>query len=405
MKYQKLLTYISILAIIAGSSWFVYQRYVKKPAPQLYKTEKPQHRNISQIIAASGILEIKDMVKIGSIVSGTIKELYVKEDQQVKKGELLAEIDPGTGDTDFQDAYLHVVRTEAELEYQEKNYLRKKELFQAGQLAKDTFEMLERDYQTKKADLKSAKTKLEKERLSLKNRKILAAGDGFVTAVNVYKGSGVTGTSFSSAPLFEIAPDITEMEAKLDIDESDIGSIKPGQMVTMAVTTYPDLEIKTAIKTVGFSPKSNKDGGSSGNLFYKATIDINNHDRLFRPGMTLNAKIKASKTKNALCLKGICFQTNPKVLKSIAKKLKYEFKPLEKKERKEFKKTHANKRVKFIWTVANKTFTEKGILLGITDDNYFEVKEGLHENDQVITDIAEKDDMEKLYKSWYKGSL
>lgn len=400
MKYKKLWTYFVVLAIITGSGYVIYQRYVKKPAPQLYKTEKPQCRSISQIIIASGILEIKDLVKIGSVVSGTIKELYVKEDQQVQKGELLAEIDPGTGETDFQDAYLRVMRLQAELEYQEKNYLRKKELFETGQLAKDTFEMLERDYETKKIDLKSAKTKLEKERLSLQNRKILAAGNGFVTAVNVYKGSGVTGTDFSSAPLFEIAPDITEMEAKLDIDESDIGSVKPGQIVTMAVNTYPDLEIKTTIKTVGFSPKTNKDS-----LFYKATIDISNHNRLFRPGMTLNAKIKASKIKKALCIKGICFQTNPKVLKTIAKQLNYEFKPLDKKSRKEFKKTYPNKRVKFIWTVANKTFIEKGILLGITDDNYFEIKEGLSEHEEVITDIAEKDDMEKLYKKWFKGTL
>jgi len=402
MILKKIINILAPFILIIGIGIFVKQKWFTKPPPKLFTTEKPQKKTIYQIISALGILEIKDLMKIGSVVSGTIKELYVKENQEVRQGQLLAEIDTGTGETDFERAYHAYNKDKIEFEYQQHNFDRQKVLYKAGQLSRDEFEKLQLNLASKKIDVCISKAALEKERLSLSNRKLLAVGDGFITSVNIYKGISVTGAEFSDRPLIEIAPDITEMEIKLDIDESDIGLVKAGQKVRLTINTFPDLVIRAKINTVNFSPKKSNNGSA---LFYKASIDIANKEKKLRPGMTLNAKISIAKAKNVVCIRGLSFQINPKTINLIAKSLHYEVTSITAKKKRTYKKAHPNKRIKFIWVHHNKTFTEKPITLGITDDNFFEIQQGLNPDENIIVDVVEKDEMEKMYKRWFSGPL
>ncbi len=402
MNIKKLFLYTLTLLALGAGSIAVYHKFFKKAPPPLYQTIKPKKKTISQDISSSGALTIKDPIVIGSLVSGTVKKLYVKENQHVKKGQLLTYIDPGTGDTDYQRALFRYQKWQKDVEYKQANFDRQKVLYQAGQLAKDEIERLEKELVITKLELKQANALLEKEKFNLENRKIVAVQAGFLTAVNITEGSGVSGAdvSTSSAKIFEIAPNICHMEAKLDIDESDIGQLKPGQSVSFTVNTYPDQTLYTKIRDIGFSPKT-----SNGVSFYKATVDINNEKELYRPGMAINAKIKIAKAKNALCVKNLVFQINPKALKKIAQALKFEYTPLSHDFKKQFKKNNAGKRVKFVWLASNKSFNQIPVILGITDGKYFEITSGLKENAEIISDIAEDDVMEKIYKKWFKGPL
>ena len=93
-----------------------------------------------------------------------------------------------------------------------------KQLYDANQISKNSFEEITKTYNKADLNFKTSKIKLEKQRLNLINRQIIAVSDGLVTLVDISKGEGVTGGDYSSKPLFEIAPDITSMEAKLKID-------------------------------------------------------------------------------------------------------------------------------------------------------------------------------------------
>jgi HlyD family secretion protein len=401
LKLKRGIIFIGIIFILV-IVYIIYQRFFKQPPPSLFKTELSKKRNISHKVIASGILEIKNLIKIGSIVSGITKEVYVKENQFVKKGQILAEIDPGTKDTDFQITNQENIRAQENYNYKKNNFKRQKKLFEAGQLSKDFFEKLIKNFKVAEQDLHISKSKLEREKLLLDARKIIALEQGFISYVKITKGSGVSGSSVagSTESIFEIAPDISKMEAKLDIDESDVGVIKADQKVEFTVNTYQDIVMDSKIKEVDFSPKTKGDTS-----FYKAAMDIDNKEKLFRPGMALNAKINIAYAENVFAIKGIIFQINPKSIKAVAKQLNYLYQPLEKQAKKKFKEENSKQRVKFIWIAQEKSFIEKPIILGITDNNYFEVKSGLADSDQVIIDVVEEDEMQKLYKKAFAGSL
>lgn len=403
MKIHKLLFPLIIIIMGSGITILLYQKY-KTPMPTLFKTEHPQRKTITQTVAASGILEIKNMMKIGSVISGIATKIYVEENEFVKKEQLLTYIDPGTGETDYQIALLNVQKSQQEFDYKKNNFERQKQLYEAKQLAKDAFQNIEKEYIKTELDLKIAKETLQKEELNLNNRKIKAIGDGYITTINVSQGMSVSGANVSAvqASLFEIAPDITQMEAKLDIDESDIGLIKPGQEIKITVNTYPDMHLLASIATVGFAPKSAQEG--NGSKFYKATADINNKEKLLRPGMLLNAKINIAKAKKVLCVQGIVFNLNYKALALIAKKLGYSYKALPENFRYNLRQQR-EKRIKFLWVFENKSFIQKAVSIGTTDDNLFEIKAGITEKDTIVTDIIEEDKMEEMYKKWFGGAL
>ena len=207
-------------------------------------------------------------------------------------------------------------------------------------------------------------------------------------------------TDLDATVLFIIAKDIKKMEAKLDIDENDIGQMQKGQKVNFYVGTYPDQKFKGIISSVSFSPQLKNNV-----ISYKAVVDINNDDYLLRPGMTINAKIKVAKQKNCLSINGQAFQIDLESLEEIAKKINFQIEPIKKSMKKSYFDNKKNDITKFIWLVDNKKFIEKPIKIGLTDDNFFQIKDGINESDKIIIDIEEHDEMENLYNKIFKGSL
>ncbi len=400
MKIKKIITLFSVLIVIVYLTHLAYKKFFIPEKKELYKTEFPQKRNIYQVIYATGKLEIKDNIKIGSLVAGTIKKIFVKENEKVKKGQLLATIDNGKEDTQVRKKEGELKKAKLELEYQNKYYNRQKQLFSQNQISKDFFEQIKRDLEKFKADVKIKKAELEVEQIEFKNTRALAPDDGIIISVGITKGMKIT-TDLDATVLFEIAKDVTKMEAKLDIDESDIGQIIKGQKVKFTVGTYLDKVFKGLITDVSYSPQF-----KNGILSYKATVHIDNKDQMLRPGMTINAKINVAKCIDCLAITSQAFQINSKILKKIAKKLKFNFIPIQKNRKKELQKNNkGHYSIKYVWVVQGQSFVEKAIKVNITDDNYFEIKTGMTGNDKVIVDVIEEDEMESLYRKMFKGAL
>lgn len=400
MKSKNIIAIISVAIISIYSTYILYKKLIYQPPRNLFQTETPKKRNIYQQINATGTLEIKDHLKIGSLVAGTIKNIYVKENERVKKDQLLAEIDIGKRNTDVKKAKGELEKTNTELQYQENYFNRQKELYQSNQISKDFFEKVTRDYNALKATKTIKQADLEQKEIEFNNSKIKSPDDGIIVSVGISKGEGVT-TDLNATVLFIIAGDITKMEASLDIDESDIGNVKKGQKVEFTVGTYLDRSFKGVITKVSYSPKL-----KNNILSYKATVDVENVDLALRPGMTLNAKIKVAKCINCLSISSQAFQINSKLLEKIAKKLNYGFQPLEKRRKKSLEKSNnLHYSIKYVWILENKSFVEKAIKINITDDNYFELKLGISESDYVVIDIEEPDEMENLYKKFFKGAF
>lgn len=400
MNIKKLMVALTIILILFFGTKTIYIKFFK-PEPQLpYKTILIKKRDIYQTIDATGTLEIKDSMKIGSLIGGTLKKMYVKVNDKVKKGQLLALIDNGKGDTDVLRAQGELKNIQAQLNYQENYYLRQRELFNANQISKDFFEQVIRNVEQLKGNLITARATLRKAQIDFDNTKILAPDDGMIIAIGISEGERVT-TDLDATILFKIAKDLTKMEAILNIDESDIGQIAENQKVQFNVSTYPDKEFKGSITDVSYTPIN-----LHGILNYKASVDVDNKNMMLRPGMTINAEIKVAKSKNTIAIPTQAFQISSKLIKATAKQLKYKIEPVCKKIIKTLA-AECNKKeaVKMVWTISGNKFIEKPIIIGITDDNFYEVKKGIKENEEIIVDVEESDKLKKIYAKIFKSAV
>lgn len=395
-KKRKTLSLLLSIIVIFFVSTILYKNFLNTPAKQLYKTAKPEQRTIDKIIDASGSIKIESRIKIGSHVSGIIKKLYIDENHEVKKGQILAEIDTGKGETELKETKALLQKAFADYIYQKKYYQREKELYKSNQLSKNEFESFTKVYLQSKASYEYAKAHFQKIKLEYNNAKIHATANGIVTHVDVAEGERIA-TDLKATTLFEIAKDITKMEASLEIDECDIGYVTIGQNVEFTVDSFPYKTFKTKIFEIGYSAKS-----KNNNLHYKATVKVDNSEKLLRPGMTLNARIFIAKAENVLAITSQAFMISPEILKEIAKDINYEFEPLDEKD-KQIKDVSGEMQAKTIWAVKDKSFVEKLVIINLTDDIYFEVISGLNKNDNVIIDIEESDELEEKLKKAFSN--
>ncbi|MBU1008284.1 efflux RND transporter periplasmic adaptor subunit [Candidatus Dependentiae bacterium] len=395
MKLKSLIVLLLTIVGISGAMFMAYKKVFHKQKKLPYTIQKPERRTIKKIIDTTGRLGVAEKVKIGSLVTGIIKGLYVEENDYVKKGQLLAEIDTGKDDTEVRSNQGLLDRAVAQYMYQKAYFARQKKLYQANQLAQDEFEQIERDYLTSKANLKIARAQLDKAKQEYENTKIFAKQDGIVIKVGVSRGERVT-TDLDATVLFEIAKDVTKMEAKLEIDESNIGHVKVGQPIKFTIDSFPHKKFKTEVKQVSYSPKR-----KNGLFFYKATATVDNSEKLLRPGLSIDANIYVAKAQKALALTSHAFMISSRVLREIAKDFGYSFNPIDKQSFKKIKK-ETSQPVQTVWIVQRNgsvnAFVEKIVTTNITDDIYFEVTSGLSQEDEVIIDIEESGYLEEIYK-------
>jgi len=388
---------ISVLALlVGGGTWGVYKAFFAPKKPQLFKASEPEKRFIIQTVKATGSIEPENVMKIGSIVTGIIYKLYVEENDLVKKGQLLAEIDDGKGDTLVRSARGELELAQAKLVYAESYLQRQKILFEAGHISKDLYEQISRDYQVAQATVTTKKADYDQALFLFNSKKITAPDDGLVIAQNSSEGETVAVTSPATI-IYTIAKDIRKMEVNLEIDESTVGDLKEGMIANLVFEAYPHRTFKGNIYNINNSPTKK---GSAVN--YSASISIDNSHRLFRPGMSVDATITIAEKENVIALPSNLFRVSNGSLEKIAHVVGYEYKPLSKQERiKALETDH----MKTIWIVRDKAFIEQPITIGINDNSYYEVVSGIQEDDLILTDLAEPDTMKEFFQKFFGKGL
>jgi len=396
MKIKTLLAWILIFLFIGGTLYLTKRTLFKPKKITWYTLAKPKYRNILQVIRATGELEAEDTLKIGSIVPGVIEKMLKEENDQVKKGDLIATIDDGIGDTDVRETAGLLEQAKAQLEYITSFYQRQKSLYEAEQLSQDGFEKITRDYKEILAQVQQRQAQHDKAKMIFNNKKIRAPENGIILDKVSTEGETVTLASPATI-IYTIAKDIKKMKVKLEIDENAIGNLKVDQKVYLTFDTYPHKRFIGHIKKISNAPIIKKNAVS-----YEATFILDNSEHLLRPGMSLNARILVGEKENVLSVPGYAFSINPQILAFIAKKHGFTIEPVDRKTREELlEKGNFNT----LWIKKDKKLIEKGVELGINNNAFFEIVSGLSENDNVIIDIHEPDSMEQLYSKMFGKGL
>lgn len=398
MRMQSFVTATMTILIVAGIIWGGYNVLFKAAPQTLFKTQKPERRDIHKVVHAEGALEAQRTSKLGPLINATVKKIYVKEGEQVAKGTLLADLENDTGgDCAVRQAKALLEQAQAMYTYTAAVYERRYSLYEAGELSKEAYQKDLKDYKHTKAEVARLQAAYEKELFLLEQTHIRAPHDGTVIAVNVKEGETVSPSASPAIVLFELAQDLTTMKATLYINESNIGDIKIGMTAEISVDTYPNQPPWTGtIESIGMSKASNPSFQTQqGQVTYKTEIFIDNREGLLRQDMSVHAKATIAHAKQVLTVPGFVFQLNSKVVEAIAKAAHHSFNPLDPAKKAELLKTKG----KTLWVVANKMITEKAVDVGITDNAYFQILSGIQETDEIMTDdMTVSEELKKIAK-------
>ncbi len=273
-----------------------------------FRAEMLTRGDIQQVVTATGTVNAVTTVQVGTQVSGTIKKLYVDFNSRVKKGQIIAQIDPDTFEAQVQQAEANLLAAQANLDKAntalidaKRTYDRNKELLSKNLIAQGDLDTAETNFLTDKAQLGAAKAAVEQAKASLdydktnlEYTKIVSPVDGVVISRNVDVGQTVA-ASFQTPTLFTIAEDLTKMQIDTNVAESDIGSVTVGQDVEFTVDAYPDVTFPGKVWQIRQAPISVQNV-----VTYDVVIQVHNRDLKLMPGMTANTTIIVATRQNAL---------------------------------------------------------------------------------------------------------
>lgn len=258
-----------------------------------YETSPAVRGNIIQRVTASGTLSAVVSVDVGSQVSGKISALYVDFNSPVKKGQLVAEIDPTVYQAVMQQAQGDLASARADVTLKGQNLERKKILVPLKAASQLDLDQATAELAQAQATITIKQAALESAQANLGYCKINAPVDGIVISRDVDLGQTIT-AGFTTPVLFTIAQDITKMNIKADVSEADIGQVKDGQPVDFTVDAFPDDVFKGTVTQVRKSPTTTQNV-----VTYQVIISVDNPEQKLFPGMTADVSILAAENDKA----------------------------------------------------------------------------------------------------------
>ena len=314
---------IGVLLIVAAIGAGVGAYYFKRNGTEIQVNTAPISRgDIVDTVGATGTLQAVTTVQVGSQVSGNISWLGADFNSIVKKGQVIAKLDPSLFEAQLQQttanlnqaranlakAQSDLERTKVQLTDAQQKYTRAKELaaksllpqsdLDAAKIAVDTAQAMLASQQASvtqaQAAVSQAQASVNQSQVNLDHTIIVAPIDGIVTQRNVDVGQTVA-ASMQAPTLFIIAADLTKMQVNANIDESDVGRIRPAQHVTFRVDAYPTETFEGTVAQVRLQPVVVQNVTT-----YGTVIDVPNPQLKLKPGMTANVKVEIAKRSDVL---------------------------------------------------------------------------------------------------------
>jgi HlyD family secretion protein len=306
-KKNKLKNWLMITAIaaIAGFGlWYFLLRPEASPVAFI-RFAIADKGDITKSVTATGTLQATTTVQVGSQVSGTIKALHADFNTRVKKGDLVAELDPTFYEAAVKQAEANYARAKADLDIAIKNDARNKVLFSQNLIAKSDNDVTETALADAKATLQQLQASLDQANVNLSYTKIHAPISGIVTQRSVDVGQTVA-ASLSAPVLFIIAEDLAEMEVDAAVDEADVGQVKQGEDVTFTVDAFPGEKFHGIVKMVRLNPVV-----TSNVVTYTVVITAPNKEEKLFPGMTATVTIVNSAVQDVVRIPAAAIRFTP----------------------------------------------------------------------------------------------
>jgi HlyD family secretion protein len=303
MNRKPLVLAATALAVVALGFW-AYRKAAGNDEP-LYRFATVERGNLEAAVSATGTLSAVTTVQVGTQVSGKIVELKADFNDSVKKGQLIARIDPTILQQTVRDAQAGLERNQAELEQSQREFERNEGLFERKVLTEIEFNTAKYGLAVARANVKSAQVAVDRAKQNLAYTEIYAPIDGIVVERSVELGQTVV-ASTQTPQLFLMAQDLSQMQILASVDESDIGSIHDGQDVRFSVQAYPNEKFEGQVKQVRLQSKTTENV-----VNYTVVVLVANNSGKLLPGMTATLDFLTGTVSNGLLVPNSALRFRP----------------------------------------------------------------------------------------------
>ena len=403
---RKVVVFTLIGVVLVGGTAAAFLR--KREPVVTVQTEKVARRTITELVVANGKIQPVTQVKISPEVSGEIIELPVKEGQSIKKGDLILKIKPdfyiaskNQADASYKSSLSGQATAEANLAKAEAEFKRHEELFQRKLISDSIFleystalEIGRAQLSGSKHQVAMAKALLARAEEELAKTTMVSPITGTISKLNSQLGERVVGTATMAGTDVMIIADLNEMEARVDIGEIDVVLIQPGQHARLEVDAFKDRKLNGTVTEIANSSKGSafSSGSSTDATKFEVRIRVTEKEQ-FRPGMSVTAEIETRSRTNVLTVPIASVTTRmPKDKKADASTGGTNTPPAAnaapetasgEKSDKKGKDTVKPQEVVFLTNGEQAKMAR--VKIGISDDSYWEITDGLKEGDEVVS--------------------
>lgn len=363
LRISKIWIAVVVIVIIAVAAWAMSGG--KKEEDINFKEEKVAQKTLQNSVTATGTIEAVTSVTVGTQVSGIVNKLYVDYNSQVKKGQVIAELDKTNLLSELNTAKANLASAQSSLNYQAANMERYKTLYKKGLVSADEYENALLTYRQAKEQVASSKENVQRAQTNLGYATITSPIDGTVISKSVEEGQTVA-ASFNTPELFTIAKDLTNMQVVANVDEADIGNVKEGDRVTFTVDAYPDDTFEGTVKQVRLEATT-----TNNVVTYEVVISAPNADLKLKPGLTANVTIYTQERSGVLAVANKALRFTP-TKETVGKDMKI------------VDCKGKNK----VWTLNGNTLTAHPVTIGQSDGINTEITKGLKQGDKIVTEIV-----------------
>ena len=383
-KKRKIWIVILGIAVVAVAIMMIVNAGKSANKELVIRTHVVNEYTVENTVTATGTIEPVETVEVGTQVSGKVEKIYVDFNDEVKKGQLMAELDKQTLNQSLSRAKASLTSAESQLNYAKLTYERTKQLYESNAATLAAYQEAQNSYTQAQMSKKNAQAAYDQARVDVGYAEIYSPIDGIVLDRAVEVGQTVA-ASFSTPTLFTLANDLTKMQVEADVDEADIGQVKEGQRVTFTVDAYMDDSFDGTVSQIRMKPTT-----TSNVVTYTVIIDAPNPDQKLFPGMTASVTIVTEEqTGLAIPAEAFNFTPDEQVLKAMRKNHdkpeagqrpeggKPDFPKLDGGQTSSAKPT-------MVWLKKGDDMMPRPVKVGMSDGAYKIVEQGLQAGDSVV---------------------
>lgn len=302
---KKVTVSIILIGIVSGAIYYYKQRSTLLPE-QMYHFQEVTKGDVVQTVSANGTLNPVTLISVGAQVSGRVSKLYVDFNDQVKKGQILLELDDALFAAQIAQSEGNVRNVQASVALAQANEARIRSLYSQEYVSRQELDQAVQALKSAQAQLDTARGQLMRDKTNQSYSVIRSPVSGVVVDRVVDVGQTVA-ASFQTPTLIKIAQDLSKMQIDSTFAEADIGKIKVGQKAKFSVDAFTNRNFEGVVKQLRLNPTV-----TSNVVTYDVVVSVDNPEQILLPGMTAYVNIMVAKHDNVLLVPNAALRFKPK---------------------------------------------------------------------------------------------